>query len=365
MIPTNLISATVIADSLTEFGFRMLTFKCVLPRIILAELNTHKMLNRSLASSRAIRFSKAVQGVEQNPFLPLRWMEDHPGMQGTSFVEDADEIHDLEQEWLFTRDLMIKQATKFNEAKITKQLCNRLIEPFQYVTALVTGTEWENFLALRAHPMAEIHIADLAEKILKAANASTPISLVAGQWHLPMSEDIDESVLHSIAPGFYSERALMDDHDWFMEVLPEMQRKVCAGRLARISYQTLDETPVKSHLEDILLADRLIQSGHWSPMEHIGMAMGRLELKAHGRIEGYMESSLIPEEIESGLQVVISNHADPEIGRPEAILSYGWSGNLRGFIQYRKTFAGENRCEPRLEKKSWQNPTLSSVISAE
>ena len=33
---------------------------------------------------------------------------------------------------------------------------------------------------------------------------------------------------------------------------------------------------------------------------------------------------------------------------------YGWSGNFRGFIQYRKTFEGENRSDDRVKIKSYE-----------
>ena len=52
----NKISAEIIADSKNEHGQRLTSFLVVFPRIVLAEFNTHRMLSRNSASSRAIPF---------------------------------------------------------------------------------------------------------------------------------------------------------------------------------------------------------------------------------------------------------------------------------------------------------------------
>ena len=44
-----------------------------MPRIILAEFNTHRLFSRNSASSRAIPFKKMVQSVLENPFIPIAW----------------------------------------------------------------------------------------------------------------------------------------------------------------------------------------------------------------------------------------------------------------------------------------------------
>lgn len=64
--------AEIIADSKNEFGNRITTFIITFPRIILAEFNTHRMLSRNSASSRAIPFEKMLRSVEDFPFIPIR-----------------------------------------------------------------------------------------------------------------------------------------------------------------------------------------------------------------------------------------------------------------------------------------------------
>ena len=144
----NLISAEILADSLNQFGERLTTFKVVFPRIILAEFNTHRMFNRNSASSRAIPFEKMVKMVKEQPFIPIAWQKEHTGMQGTEYHVDRKHENAV-YEWLKARDYAVKQASMMNNDGITKQLCNRLLEPFQWYTCLVTATEFDNFYELR------------------------------------------------------------------------------------------------------------------------------------------------------------------------------------------------------------------------
>ena len=81
--------AEIIADSKNKIGNRITTFVVTFPRIILAEFNTHRMLSKNSASSRAIPFQKMLKSVKENPFIPLKWMKDHLGMQGNEFFTVA------------------------------------------------------------------------------------------------------------------------------------------------------------------------------------------------------------------------------------------------------------------------------------
>ena len=86
------ISAKVIADSKNEFGNRITTMIVTFPRFILAELNTHRMMSRNSASSRATPFEKMLEAVSNNPFIPIAWQKDHKGMQGSECVKKDKKI---------------------------------------------------------------------------------------------------------------------------------------------------------------------------------------------------------------------------------------------------------------------------------
>ena len=80
--------AEIIADSINEAGERLTSMVIVCPRIVLAEFNTHRVFSRNSSSSRAIPFEKMVQMVEEHPFIPIKWMKEHKGMQGTEYFID-------------------------------------------------------------------------------------------------------------------------------------------------------------------------------------------------------------------------------------------------------------------------------------
>lgn len=187
------IEAKVIADSKSVRGERLTTFLLTFPRIILSEFNTHRMFSRNSASSRAIPFKKMVESVETNPFIPIAWQKDHKGMQGTEYLTDELSIQFAKSNWLTARDWAVKSAKSLNSTDngyeaITKQLCNRLLEPFMWHTVICTATDYENFFKLRDHEAAEIHIQELARRMKEAMNESTPKVLHTGEWHIPFVE---------------------------------------------------------------------------------------------------------------------------------------------------------------------------------
>ena len=85
-----MISAKVVADSINESGNRITSLVVVIPRIVLAELNTHRALSKNSASSRAIPFKKMAKMVEENPFIPIAFQKDHKGMQGTEYFTEEE-----------------------------------------------------------------------------------------------------------------------------------------------------------------------------------------------------------------------------------------------------------------------------------
>lgn len=242
------IFAKIIAHSKNEFGDELVTFIGIIPRIILAELNTHRMFSRNSASSRAIPFEKMLESIKINPFIPLAWQKPHKGMQGTEYwtmetlPNGIKYVDQLNAEWLEARNLMIQQAEVIGYGGGTKQLANRLLEPFMWHTAIITtGKEGlENFFDLRCPQyqvagkiyksrkearvdynqfsktntvgegdsgiaeydsfnwfyinkgQAEIHMMAFTEACYDAYNESKPKLLKAGEWHIPYIEHIKE-----------------------------------------------------------------------------------------------------------------------------------------------------------------------------
>lgn len=294
-----MIQAKIIADSINQKGKRITSFVVTMPRIVLAELNTHRALSRNSASSRAIPFVKMLEMVKSNPFIPIAWMKEHTGMQGNEFFTDADEIKALESAYLDGRDNAVRTAERLSGLGLTKQIVNRGLEAYMWHTVILTATEWENYFSLRAHEAAEIHIQKLAYVMLEEMNNSTPKVLQPGDWHIPFGDNMDENKISSMYIG-------PDDLSAQMEWLQKSKVKIATARCARVSYTVVgEEGKPDNYGNDMKLHDRLLSMGHLSPFEHCAQA------------------------------------TDNE----------GWSGNFQGWTQYRKTLPGENRSDFRLIKK--------------
>lgn len=302
-----MIKAEIIADSKNEFGNRLTTFLVTFPRIILTEVNTHRALSRNSASSRAIPFEKMLERVQNDPFIPIKWMKDHKGMQGNEYFEDTNK---LKNSWLEARDKVVSHAKHLSGYGLTKQIVNRLLEPFMWHTAIITATEWENFFALRAHEAAEIHLQDLAYKMLEEYNKSTPKELKAGEWHIPFGNTFDENKIVNLSKR--------------LGVIPDsLPIKIATARCARLSYLNFEGKD--DYEADIKLHDSLEKAGHVSPFEHCAKAMSK----------GEFDNSF---------------HKGDSGDGPDFYFN-GWSGNFRGFVQYRKLLKEENRTDNRVIKK--------------
>jgi thymidylate synthase ThyX len=322
------ISATIVADSKNQFGNRLTTFVLTFPRYILAEFNTHRMVSKNSASSRAIPFAKMLASVKTNPFIPIAWMKDHKGMQGSDYF-NLDEIfvspngienpnnyttgQVLEATWLAARDKAVETAQYLSDIGLTKQIVNRILEPFMWHTVICTASEWQNFFKLRASEFADIHIQKLAYEMLEAYNSSTPKELAPGEWHIPFGDKINLPPTIPIDPGY-----TLDEGVAIRKV------KIATARCARISYTVVGEEGKPDNYDnDILLHDRLMNSGHFSPFEHIAQSMTDYEYAFNSSY----------------------NDDDGEDG------TWGWSGNFRGFVQYRKMLPNENQTDARVLAK--------------
>ncbi len=304
-----MIQAKIIADSINPQGDRLTTFIVTFPRIILSEFNTHRMFSRNSASSRAIPFEKIVKSVEENPFIPIAWQKQHKGMQGTEYWTEENIIKYLEDSWIESMHKALQSAKLLTSKGVTKQLCNRLLEPFMWHTVIITsGKEGlENFFNLRNHEAAEIHIQELAKRMLEVYNESKPKQLQTGEWHIPFSDNIDENNLKEVLKKMSIQNELGES---IIGAGSRAIRKIATARCARISYTVVGEENKEPNYEnDIKLHDRLAESGHWSPFEHCAKAMSDTEYSNF--IKGDTSKAKQGSDI------------------------YGWCNNFKGFIQYR------------------------------
>jgi thymidylate synthase ThyX len=237
-------SARILLDSITHQGHRLTTFECVFPRIILAEWNTHRAFARNSASSRAIPVEKMIRMVTENPYVPSTWGKNQKGMQAVEEILGVDALR-CEKAWLDARDRAVAQAQALLDIGVHKQTTNRLLEPFMWHTIINTATEYSNFYGLRNHKDAHPDIQIAARLMLEAHRASSPRLLGPDQWHAPYAEENED--------------------------LGPAMKQVTSGRCARVSGLTHEGKRDPS--ADISLHDRLLSSGHMSPLEHAARPM--------------------------------------------------------------------------------------------
>lgn len=328
------VSAKVLCDSISEAGVRLLTFEITYWRGILAELNTHRMLSRSSASSRAIPFKKMQDNLTGRP---VRFGEANPGMQdkGDDFdgvIMGRKRVFGQLQDDMLTADEAWEEARKdasfwskaFFEAGFHKQVYNRLVESSQMVKTVISGTEWDNFFWLRDDDAADPSIAELARCMREARDASTPQLLRAGEWHLPYvnfdniqwQHWIDDSAVECRLGQRY--------------LTTEEAIKVSCARSAAVSFRNTDYG-----LEKCLeVYERLVgdERKHASALEHQATPVGPFVY------EFAFENAATTKHINS---VDKSHTWQKGISHVDRKGDF-WSGNFRGWIQHRKTVDGEN-----------------------
>jgi thymidylate synthase ThyX len=295
-------NVTVRADSIGPNGVRLTTLECTYPDIIHTHVLTHRVFSRNTSSSRAIPTRKLL-GRLKNHVLPLVWRRNQRGMSGG---EAFDHMQAGRLDFIVDQLVEVTRLSvgELREHKVAKETINRYIEHFLTRTVVITSTEWQNFINLRTASNAQPEVQLLATLVRQTLDTSTPTTLHPLQWHMPF---IDAEAAQ----------------------LPEADRlKVSVGRCARVSYLTHDGE--RDPMKDIALADRLLADGHMSPFEHVAQC---LPPDTFGmRLDGFTVDALLAWKV--------------GFTEAELLTSKLWSGNLRGWRQYRKTIHGESTFTP-------------------
>lgn len=269
-------SARVLRDSVSPAAVRLTTMEVRYPRFIHAEVMTHRVFSRNSGSSRAIPIRKMIEAVRSEPAMPLWWGRNQSGMQAREEIDPAARAL-AKAEWQRALEDALAHAERLaaKDIDLHKQLVNRVLEPFAWITVLITATEWANFFTQRTHEDAQPELKHVAELMLAAYRASEPHALAPGEWHTPL---------------------ILPDEETSLPL--EQRLQISVARSARVSYLSHDGT--RDHVKDIELYERLVgggANGHWSPFEHVATPL------------------------------------------PDAA---AWSGNFRGWEQFRKRFAQEH-----------------------
>lgn len=326
--------AKVVADSVAPNGVRITTMTLKYPRFIHAEVMTHRAWARNYESSRAMPVKRKLELIEQEPVEPVEWGLNKAGMQASEVLSPEDAGIAAEY-WHKARQECIAYARKLDSLKVHKQVVNRICEPWATITGVVTSTKWRNFDFLRIHSTADPNIQKLARLRKAAYDASVPVPLQVGDWHLPWVtkadwQDVGQYVTEK---RVYEKQAVPDD--------VELVKRISAARCARVSLLN-HEGKRPGIEEDLKLFDRLASRdnplndpGHFTPLEHQATPIGGFrwvqpsELRCGG-CDG--ELGKRPIELES-IHIILCT---------KCALGHVTSGNLHGWRQFRKEFAHED-----------------------
>lgn len=181
--------------------------------------------------------------------MPIHWGKNQPGMQANEQLALGNQYL-AEVLWREAAQKAASVAERMMELGLHKQVTNRILEPFQHISVVLTATDFDNWFELRAHPDAQPEIHQLALIMQNWMTSSQPQQLDVGEWHLPyVTQD--------------------ERNDQFFKNNPELLRQVSAARCCRVSYLKHDGSAA-SISDDLALCEKLVGAKplHASPFEH-------------------------------------------------------------------------------------------------
>ena len=276
-------SCKILADSISPVGIRITTFEVSFPRFVLAEFNTHRVFSRNSASSRAIPVKKLIEKVTTDPAMPVWWGKYQKGMSA-SVELDPDEIELAKNYWLNARDNAVKSAQNLMSIGGREQGLHK-----QITNRLLEPWMWQTV-------------------IVTATEWSNFFALRCNPFAQPeirQIADMMREVYHTAEPK------LLQPGEWHLPLTSDLDRieaethpdpnlllKLSTARCARVSYLTHDG--VRDLSADVGLHDTLISSGHMSPCEHPAMATDGTEFS--GNFRGWVQyRKQLPNEQDFGL----------------------------------------------------------------
>lgn len=296
--------ANILADAISPDGVRLTSFEVEYPHAIHKDIMTHRVLSRSFKSFRAFPPEKVIENIKVDPFVPESFDYRIAGMGQGYAITDQDRAHEI---WFEHIDTSIKVAKAMMRLDLAKAQVNFVLQDLTWIRGIITATEWDNFWALRAAPEnVRPEVKKIASMMHEAYQQSEPVPYNYGRWTLPL----------------ISNNEFWSPIDQQSEV--ERWKKVSAGRCARVSYLTHDG--IRDPARDVELHDDLGEDHHMSPFEHIARPFSRDEWETIRELQF---------EISKTLQL-------PKSKRDEMCRQVEFSGNFRGWHQYRKDIPNEH-----------------------
>lgn len=237
-----MISAKIIAHSVSTQGKEIVSYELEFNRFVLSEFLTHRAISKNSSSSRAIPIKKQLGLIWNDMAMPVFWGANQSGMSANEELTGW-KLTAAKAIWRLSGKVVCGFSFLLYKLGLHKQIGNRITEPWSHIKIIATATDWDNFFHLRLHPAAQPEIRELARVMREAYAKSTPQLLFAGEWHLPY---VDKETESSIGV----DNAI----------------KLSASLCAQTSYRNSNDSLEKA----LLIYERLVSSDvvHSSPFEH-------------------------------------------------------------------------------------------------
>jgi hypothetical protein len=222
-------SAVVIADSVWE-GHRIVTWHLKVWKPLVAQMNKHRLGAQSTASSRAMSLGMTIKQVDEDPFVPVL-TRNGKGMGGERFVVGSVPELTAHTLWLTAAHDAAKMAKNMRTYEISKEVANRILEPFLVVDMVVT---------FEGHYLEKVFF-----PLRLAKDAQPDMQALAGMMRDSMAASVPKET--------------RDHAPWgILDVF------ACASACARASYGGAGVV----RPDDVQRGEKLRADKHWSPFEH-------------------------------------------------------------------------------------------------
>lgn len=291
----------VLLDSISPAKKRLTTFRIEAPRVILAELNTHRVMSKSAASSRAVPTAtmlKKLRGAPDNShhgriggdYYAPAWGKNQKGMQAGEPLP-SQQAKKCMMAYDRARFVCADAAEEMDAQGAHKQDVNRLLEPFSFVRVIITSSRWSNFFALRTDEAAYPPFRLLARAMYLAYLKSVPQELWYGHWHLPFIREADRATAAALLVNQDGGDAGALGPAQEEELVNLTLCRWSSARCARVSYETFErKLPTPKDDDDLwqkLMAEDI---KHASPTEHPARPLGPGESPALcGNFDGWVQ----------------------------------------------------------------------------
>lgn len=263
-----------------------------------------------------------------DPYIPERFSAAGPGMQAAGWLEGTNATL-AETQWKVASREMIARALKMSTLEtrldvfarmpdladylkdefkpfghsgvgVHKQDVNRLLEPWAWVTQVLTADQygWNNFYALRCDAAAHPAFQKVARMTFLRHRESRPEPLRYGQWHLPFVDlkDRRDFVWHPVHGAD----------------LPDLIQ-FSAARTGWVSYENHDRDGTPDQMRSTFRRFLGGTPKHGSPVEHQATPVDERQPEALPSLRSNLRGWVQARKLVAGERIDLYNPSDAEV----------------------------------------------------